>query len=155
MQYCELDEFFSQYILPFVKDVLNCHYYRWHLSQLKNKGVYDSICNIIGEGKKAAISYSEIAFEKELARCNLIVYKNNIQKGKEKDENIKRIISGRLNPYSDEQYIKDALTVVKLPDSCYVFTTFEGINLPRFVSIGYFRYIFNHYSKNHKPRKSC
>ena len=108
MQYCELDEFFSQYVLPFVKDVLNCRYYRWHLNQLKSKGVYDSICNIIEEGKKATISYSKIAFEKELARCNLIVDKNNIQKGKEKDENIKRIISRRLNPYSNEQYIKEA-----------------------------------------------
>lgn len=48
------------------------------------------------------LSYSQIAFEKELARCNLIVDKNNIQKGKEKDENIKRIISGRLNPYFNE-----------------------------------------------------
>lgn len=54
------------------------------------------------------MSYSQIAFEKELARCNLIVDKNNIQKGKEKDENIKRIISGRLNPNFNEQYIKEA-----------------------------------------------
>ena len=87
MKYCELDDFFSQYVLPFVRDVLNCHYYRWHLNQLKSKGVYDSICKIIDEGKKATISYSKIAFQKELARCNLFVYKSNIQKGKEKEEN--------------------------------------------------------------------
>ena len=37
MKYCELDDFFSQYVLPFVRDVLNCHYYRWHLNQLKSK----------------------------------------------------------------------------------------------------------------------
>ena len=66
MKYCELDDFFSQYVLPFVRDVLNCHYYRWHLNQLKSKGVYDSICKIIDEGNKATISYSKIAFQKEL-----------------------------------------------------------------------------------------
>ena len=49
MKYCELDDFFSQYVLPFVRDVLNCHYYRWHLNQLKSKGVYDSICKIIDD----------------------------------------------------------------------------------------------------------
>lgn len=108
MKYCELDDFFSQYVLPFVRDVLNCHYYRWHLNQLKSKGVYDSICKIIDEGKKATISYSKIAFQKELARCNLFVYKSNIQKGKEKEENIKRIIARRLSPHLDERYIKDA-----------------------------------------------
>ncbi len=88
MKYCELDDFFSQYVLPFVRDVINCHYYRWHLNQLKSKGVYDSICKIIDEGKKATISYSKIAFQKELARCNLFVYKSNIQKGKEKRKKI-------------------------------------------------------------------
>lgn len=76
--------------------------------QLKSKGVYDSICKIIDEGKKATISYSKIAFQKELARCNLFVYKSNIQKGKEKEENIKRIIARRLSPHLDERYIKDA-----------------------------------------------
>ena len=108
MKYCELDDFFSQYVLPFVRDVLNCHYYRWHLNQIKSKGVYDSICKIIDEGKKATISYSKIAFQKELARCNLFDYKSNIQKGKEKEENIKRIIARRLSPHLDERYIKDA-----------------------------------------------
>ena len=57
---------------------------------------------------KATISYSKIAFQKELARCNLFVYKSNIQKGKEKEENIKRIIARRLSPHLDERYIKDA-----------------------------------------------
>ena len=108
MKYCELDDFFSQDVLPFVRNVLNCHYYKWHLNQLKSKGVYDSICKIIDEGKKTTISYSKIAFQKELARCNLIVYKNNIQKGKEKEENIKRIIARRLNVHLDEHYIQKA-----------------------------------------------
>lgn len=121
MQYCELDEFLSQYVLPFLKEVLNCRYYRWHLNQLKSKGVYDFICNIIDEGKNSTISYSKVAFEKELARCNLIVYKNNIQKGNEKEENIKRIIARRVNSHSDEYYIKE----VKCP-CCEHNTMFHG-----------------------------
>lgn len=121
MQYCELDEFFSQYVLPFLRDVLNCHYYRWHLVQLKSRGVYDSICNIIDEGSKSTISYSKIAFEKEMARCNLTVYKKNIKKGKEDETNIKRIIARRLNPHLDEHYLKD----VKCP-CCKNKTMFQG-----------------------------
>lgn len=46
-------------------------------------------------------------------------------------------------------------TIVKCPNSYYVFTTFDGINLPRFASICLLRYIFNNLSKNRKPRKSC
>ncbi len=46
-------------------------------------------------------------------------------------------------------------TVVKAPNSYYVFTTFDGINLPRFASICLFRYIFHNLNKNGKPRKSC
>lgn len=68
MKYCELDDFFSQYVLPFVRDVINCHYYRWHLNQLKSKGVYDSICKIIDEGKKATISYSNNSISKRTGK---------------------------------------------------------------------------------------
>lgn len=58
--------------------------------------------------RKHTISYSKIAFQKELARCNLFVYKSNIQKGKEKEENIKRIIAGTVKSTFSERYIKDA-----------------------------------------------
>ena len=40
-------------------------------------------------------------------------------------------------------------------NSYYVFTTFDGINLPRFASICLFRYIFNNLHEKCKPRKSC
>jgi len=77
-------------------------------TRLNAMEVYSLNGKIIDEGKKATISYSKIAFQKELARCNLFVYKSNIQKGKEKEENIKRIIARRLSPHLDERYIKDA-----------------------------------------------
>ncbi len=49
----------------------------------------------------------------------------------------------------------DNIQVVKAPDSYYVFTTFDGINLPRFAPIWHFCYIFNKLDGNFKPRKSC
>lgn len=40
-------------------------------------------------------------------------------------------------------------------NSYYVFTTFDGINLPRFASICHFRYIFHDSYRKIKSRKSC
>ncbi len=45
-------------------------------------------------------------------------------------------------------------TVVKTPNSYYVFTTIDGINMPRFAPICHFRYIFNNLHEKNKPRKS-
>lgn len=41
--------------------------------------------------------------------------------------------------------VDDLPAVVKVPNSYYVFTTFDGINLPRFAAISHFRYIFNNF----------
>lgn len=46
-------------------------------------------------------------------------------------------------------------TVVNTPNSYYVFTTIDGINMPRFAPICHFRYIFNNLHGKSKPRKSC
>lgn len=46
-------------------------------------------------------------------------------------------------------------TVVKTPNSYYVFTTIDGINMPRFAPICQFRYIFHNHHEKSKPRKSC
>ncbi len=42
----------------------------------------------------------------------------------------------------------------KNPNSYYVFTTIDGINMPRFAPICHFRYIFNNLHGKSKPRKS-
>ena len=44
--------------------------------------------------------------------------------------------------------------VVKTPNSYYVFTTIDGINMPRFAPICHFRYIFHNLHEKSKPRKS-
>ena len=43
---------------------------------------------------------------------------------------------------------------INTPNSYYVFTTIDGINMPRFAPICHFRYIFNKLDRNFKPRKS-
>ena len=45
-------------------------------------------------------------------------------------------------------------TVVKTPNSYYVFTTFESINLPRFAPICLFCYISNNFRRKSKLCKS-
>lgn len=121
MLYCELDELFSQNILPLVKEVLNCQHYHWCLSEYKQTGIYDSICKIIDEGKKNSLNYPAIAYEKELARCRLIVNKNNIEKGTEDKGYIAKIIARRLQPFVEEVYMKDK----KCP-CCENYTMFQG-----------------------------
>lgn len=41
----------------------------------------------------------------------------------------------------------------KYPNSYYVFTTIDGINMPRFAPICHFRYIFNNFHGKSKLRK--
>lgn len=107
MLYCELDEFFSQAVLPLIKEVLNCQYYKWYLEEFKRNGIYDSICNIVIEGKNSTVDYSQIAYEKEIARSKLTLKKIPINIGKEDEEYIQKIVARRLKPYVEEKYVYD------------------------------------------------
>jgi len=92
MHYCELDELFSRYIFPLVKDLLEHEEYSRYLSNFKQVGIYDAIIKIINEGKKPVLDYSVIAYEKEMVRC------------KEKRSKIEK-----LNEETDEKYIKQVI----------------------------------------------
>lgn len=107
MLYCDLDDLFSQEIFPLIKKILECTYYNWYLSTYEYKGYYDAICNIINEGKSTTVDYSKIAFEKEMARCKLIMQERDIKKGEEDEGYISKIVSKRLKPYAEEIYLKD------------------------------------------------
>lgn len=91
LHYCELDEYFSQFILPVMIELFNCKYYEGYLWRIEESGSYECICNIVNEGKKQPVNYSKIACEKEKVRCKLKM----IEKGRkttEANNNVTNII---------------------------------------------------------------
>lgn len=108
MLYCDLDDLFAQELLPLIKKVLECSHYKWYLTEYTHKGYYEAICKIVNEGKKGTIDYSKIAYEKEMARCKLILHSRDIEKGKEDKALIAQIVSKRLKPYVEEVYLEEA-----------------------------------------------
>lgn len=70
MKYCDLDDFFATNLLPVIKEVIECDYYKSILFAFKEYGYYDAMCEIIKEGQKSTPDYSKIAYEKELAHAS-------------------------------------------------------------------------------------
>lgn len=83
MQYCDLDEFFTSHLLPFIKTVLECDFYKDILSNYKINGFYDAIDKLIKEGNKTTYDYSQIALIKEIARCKKHMRPDEIESAKE------------------------------------------------------------------------
>ncbi len=121
MKYCDLDDFFATNLLPVIKEVIECDYYKSILFDFKEYGYYDAICEIIKEGQKSTPDYSKIAYAKELARCKKNLFFRNVEKGKEDEEYVKKIAAKRTKFMFEETYLEGA----KCP-CCDNMSMFEG-----------------------------
>ena len=104
MLYCDLDDLFSQYVLPVIKMVLECAYYKKYSYMYEKLGYYDAISNIIAEGTKPHIEYHKIAYAKEVARCTQNMSVRKIEKGCEDKEYISQVVERHMEPCLEERH---------------------------------------------------
>ena len=73
LNYCSLDDLFSQNLFPLLLDLLNEPEYAEYKTEYDNLGIVSSIQDIVSEGSKSPVDYSRIAHLKEIARCKYIL----------------------------------------------------------------------------------
>lgn len=134
LKYCELDELFSQNIFPLIKKLFEQSKYSKYLWHYKDKGIYEHILNIITEGNSTTLDYAKIAFEKEMARCKLIL-KNKVELDEYEDkEYIKKIVEKRNEQYTEQVFNKEVYLKDKICPCCKNKTMFRGSEMVGYIT---------------------